>query len=451
MIKKAEDIFEPLAVSGEAISDFTDSYASFNRIINNLQRQYIELNEEASEQNERLAEANKKLVEMTRLNLAATEFLNGILNSITAGIIAVDQGGRITHFNPAASLLFGMPLREPLGKHYRDVFPPGEPPDANALRAVETGQPIDAVEKEVALIDGTRLHLSVSTAIMRDAEGAPNGAVEVLHDLTKIQKMEREISRLNTLAALGEMAATIAHEVRNPLAAVGGFAALLKRDLEASDPRQKLISKICYGVENLNHTVTALLNYTRIEEVKREEIDYGDFLGRVIEQFKFENSEHFRNLEFSVGAVHGPKCPAIHLQLDPMLMRQLFFNLFTNAFEACNGVGKVAVTYDLLPRQKATRLYGERIMLDIDDTVVETVVTDSGPGIAEAALQKLFAPFFTTKQGGTGLGLAVVWKVLKAHGGEVFAENIPEGGARFVLLLPVKIAHSRMNESDVPS
>ena len=451
MPKKMDDIFAPMTVSGESITDFTESYASFNRIINNLQRQYIELREEFSAQNEQLAEANKKLVELTRHNLAANEFLNGILNSITAGVIAVDQTGRITHFNPAASLLFGIPPGEPLGKHYRDIIPPGDPVDANALRAVESGQPVDSVEKEITLADGTHLYLSVSTAIMRDGDGVPNGAVEVLHDLTKTKKMEGELSRLNTLAALGEMAATIAHEVRNPLAGVGGFAALLKQDLEPSDPRQKLVSKICYGVENLNKTVTALLNYTRIEEVEREEVELGSYLQKVVEQFKFENSEHFRDLEFSVGAVYGPNASPVMVTIDPMLVRQLFFNLFTNAFEACNGVGQVKVTYELLPRQKATRLYGDRIMLGLDETVVEMVVTDTGPGIPDETREKLFAPFFTTKQGGNGLGLAVVWKVIKAHGGEALVDNAPDGGARFVLLLPVKIAHSRMGETEVPS
>jgi len=441
-LRKPKEMFEITANDKHQITEFTESYASFNRIINNLQRQYIELREEFTAQNERLAETNKKLIEMTRRNLEATEFLNNLLTSMTAGIIAVDQDGIVTHFNPAASVLFGIPRREPLGKSYREVFPPGEPIDANALRAVETGRALESVEKELVLSEGTHLSLSVSTAILRDSEGKPNGAVEVLHDLTKIKKMEREISRLNTLAALGEMAATIAHEVRNPLAAIGGFAALLKRDMAADDDRRKLVNKICNGVDSLNHTVTALLNYTRIEEVKREEVIFDGFLRRTLDQYRYENSEHLEGMTFELSPTYGPGASPIPLMLDSMLMRQLFFNLFTNAVEACGGSGKVTIKYHVMPRQQATRLYGERIMIGLDETVVATTVEDSGQGIPDDVREKLFAPFFTTKQGGTGLGLAVVWKVAKAHGGEVIAEQSQAGGARFVFLLPVKIAHT---------
>lgn len=222
--------------TSDDVSRFTESYASFNRIINSLQRQYIELKEEFSSQNEQLAQTNRKLVEVTSENLAVTEFLNGILNSLSAGVIAVDQSGRITHFNPSASVILGIPQREPFGKQYRDIIPPGTPIDANCLRAAETGRPVDLVERTIDLADGTKLHISVSTAILRDNEGRPNGAVEVFHDLTKMKRMEQEFARLNTLAALGEMAATIAHEVRNPLAGIGGFAALLHRDIADEDP-----------------------------------------------------------------------------------------------------------------------------------------------------------------------------------------------------------------------
>ena len=119
----------------EDLSRFADSYASFSRIVNSLQRKYIELKDEFSAQNERLAEANKKLVSLTKRNITATEFLNGILSSISAGVIAIDLNGRVTHFNPAASMILGVPVREPVGKPYREVIPPGTPVSANATTA----------------------------------------------------------------------------------------------------------------------------------------------------------------------------------------------------------------------------------------------------------------------------------------------------------------------------
>ncbi|MEW6049876.1 MAG: ATP-binding protein [Candidatus Zixiibacteriota bacterium] len=434
--------FTPTAIDAEPnVAQFAESYASFNRIINGLQRQYLELKEEFTAQNDRLAETNRKLVEMTQKNLAATEFLNGILNSLGVGVIAVDQSGRITHFNPAASLLFGLPLEEPLGRPYRDIITPGTPIDANCLRAAETGRAVDSVERVINLADGARLHLSASTALLRDNEGRPAGAVEVLHDLTKLKRMEHELARLNTLAALGEMAATIAHEVRNPLAGIGGFAALLLRDLPDDDARRALVEKIMHGVESLNKTVTTLLNYSRFDEVNKEETNIEEFLHRTIEQFRRDNAERAAPLSIVVRGSVGSDGASSTVWIDPMLMRQLLFNLFQNALEACGESGRVEIGCERLSRQRATHLYGERLLLGLDDTVLETTVADSGPGIAPEHIDRIFAPFFTTKLDGNGLGLAVAWKIIKAHGGDLVADNRPEGGARFRILLPVKMDH----------
>jgi PAS domain S-box-containing protein len=437
--KKAVDPVSEGEAAGE-ISRFVDSYASFSRIINSLQRQYIELKEEFGEQNRVLSATNQKLVEMTRRNLSATDFLNNILTSISAGVIAVDSNGRITHFNPAASMMMGILTEDALGKHYREIIPPGEPIDANALRAVETGKAVESLEKRVTLTDGTRLHVSVSTAILHGSEGRSLGAVEVFHDLTRIKQMEQELARLNTLAALGEMAATVAHEVRNPLAGIGGFASLLKRDLDAEDPRQKLVDKIIRGVDTLNKTVTTLLNYTRFEEVNREDIVLEEFLRRTIEQFRHDFADRIQDSEFILQAPHD-RAGRIELRVDPMLIRQLLYNLFTNAIEATGSKTIIELRYRKLPRQTAIERYAEKLLIGLDETVVEVSVCDNGPGVPGDHLARVFAPFFTTKQDGNGLGLAVSWKIAKAHGGEMVAENARDGGAVMTLLIPTKIDH----------
>ncbi len=422
----------------DEVSKFAESYASFSRIINSLQRRYIELKDEFSDQNEKLVQANKKLVELTERNLAATEFLNGILNSISAGVIAVDQSGWITHFNPAASMILGIPVNQPLGKHYRDMVSPGNPVDANALRATESGREVASIEKKIELSDGTRLHLSVSTAILRDDQGRSRGAVEVFQDITKIKKMEQEIARLNTLAALGEMAATVAHEVRNPLSGIVGFASLLEKELDPADPKRKLASNIIRGVNSLNETVTTLLNYTRLEEVNRTEVIYDDFLRTTIEQFRQEFLEKSQLAEIWLHVPDRPSESPIRLTLDRLLMRQVLFNILSNAVDSFSGEGEIEVRFRCLPRQRAVALYAERILLGLDETVVETSISDNGSGISPENIDHVFSPFFTTKKEGNGLGLAVAWKIMKAHGGDIVAENGSEGGAVFRLLMPAK-------------
>lgn len=424
--------------SVEDISKFADSYASFNRIINSLQRQYIALEEEFGEQNRQLIETNRKLAEMTNRNLKANEFLNGILTSISAGVIAVDRQGIITHFNPAASMLLGIPSGQVLGLLYRDVIPPGNPVDANALRAAESGRGVDSTEKSVDLPDGSKLLVSVSTAIISDDSGEVVGAVEVFHDLSRTKKMEQELVRLTTLAALGEMAATIAHEVRNPLSGIGGFAALLKRDLPEDDPRQRLVDKITRGVESLNKTVTTLLNYTRFDEVNREDLSYGEFLHRTAEQYRHDHADIVDGSKIEIVDADQPS-RLFSARIDPLLLRQLFYNLYTNAIEASGKAVTIRVSYAKLARQSAVQKYGDRVLLGVDETIVETVISDNGPGIAAEHLERVFSPFFTTKQDGNGLGLAVSWKAAKAHGGDVMAANNPSGGAQFTLILPVKI------------
>lgn len=426
------------------VSQFVESYETFNRILNSLQRKYIELKDEFSNQNSQLAEANRRLVELSRENLAANDFLNGILKALSVGVVAVDQNGRITHFNPAASAILGIPPQDSVGKQYREVVPAGKPASANALRAAECGKAVESVERKIDLDDGARLQLSVSTAILRDDRGRANGAVEVFQDLTKLKRMEEEIARLNTLAALGEMAATIAHEVRNPLAGIAGFASLLEQDVAKDDPKRKLIRKIQRGVAGLNDTITALMNYSRLEKLNRTTINYPDFLTKAIRRFESENRELCGKARISLVEAGPPSSRPLEMSIDALLFQQVFNNLFTNAIEVAHDNCEISIRYRRLPRQTAVARYSSRMLLDTRETVVETVISDNGPGIPMDSLDHIFAPFFTTKQGGHGLGLALAWKIVKAHGGEIFAQSSSRQGTSFYILLPVPIGSENM-------
>jgi len=418
------------------LSKFTDSYASFNRIINSLQRKYIDLQGEFSNQNEELASSNKRLVELTKNNIAVTEFLNNLLTSITAGVIAVNNEGIITHFNPAASAIFGLSVSEPIGKKYGDIIPSGIPNNINAISTLKNEHEIDSVEKKIELFGGGAIYLSVSTALIRDTENNIVGAAEVFQDLTKIKKMELELARLNTLAALGEMAATIAHEVRNPLAAIAGFASLLERDMNIEDPKRKLIEKIKKGTDNLNHTVETLLNYTRFDEINKVEVNYIEFVKSTIEQFKNDHPDRLDDVQFNLKSNENQD---LIIKIDKMLFRQIFFNIFANAIEAFNDRGVIDITINKLPRLTSLTKYSGKLILGMHETILETSISDDGPGISEDKINKIFAPFFTTKASGNGLGLAVAWKIIKAHGGEIVVDQNIEQGAVFHLLMPTRV------------
>ncbi len=428
----------PDTQSGE-LNRFADSYAAFTRTINSLQRKYLELDREFMARNEQLVQANLQLTELTERNLAANRFLNGILDIVSAGVIAVDCAGRITLCNPTAASLLET-KGQLVGKLYRDVIPPGVPPDANALRSLDSGASAKGMNKSIDLPSGVRLHLTVSTSVLRDEKGEVCGAVEVFHDLSRIRRMESELARLNTLAALGEMAASVAHEVRNPLAGIAGFVSLLERDLDTGDPKKRIVDKIMLGVNNLNETVTSLLNYTRFDELNPAEVAYPEYLRGIIEQFDREYPQGNGAIAIRLSPIAREE-QEMSVRIDRLLIRQVFFNLFANGADAMGGNGAITVTVIKHDRKQVPVALAERLLLKADETLVETRIADNGPGIPAENLEKIFSPFFSTKKNGNGLGLAVGQKIARAHGGEILAENSPEGGAMFRLFLPVRIQH----------
>lgn len=435
--------------SADEVSRFTESYASFNRIVNSLQRKYIGLQRDFTLQNEELIKANRQLIDLSRVQANITNFLNSILDSLSAGVIAVDQSGRITHFNPAAGRILEMAHEEPHGKLYREAIDPGQPSDANALRAAETGHEVTAVEKEIKLSSGATRQVSVSTTILKDEDGRTRGAVELFQDVTKTHKMESELARLNTMAALGEMAATVAHEVRNPLSAIAGFAGLLNRDLDEADPRRDTVGKITQGVERLNQTVETLLNYSRFQEISRTEIVHHDFIKTTVEQYVRENRERLGNIQLSIEEFDPAEASKTIVSMDTVLYRQVLTNILDNAVQALTGAddGVIRVRSRLWSREEAAQVASDRVVLDIDETILETTISDNGPGIDPEHVDQVLAPFFTTRPDGNGLGLAMAWKIMKTHAGDILVQSSPEGGAAFHLLLPTRISHHKREHS----
>ncbi|MEK7774680.1 MAG: ATP-binding protein [Candidatus Zixiibacteriota bacterium] len=425
--------------STDELSRFAEQYRSFNRVINSLQRKYLELKDEYSTQNVLLADANRRLLEFSERSLAATEFLDGVLGSLSAGVIAVDTEGHITHINPFACQLLGVDRPAVRGKHYRQAFGWIEGA-GSASQSVATGRTVQGVERTCPLSDGRTAVLSVSTCLLTDKRGDCVGAVEVFHDVSGIKIMEAEVTRLTTLATLGEMAATVAHQVRTPLAGIGGFAQLLERDMPETDPRRKLIGKIIRGVDNLNNTVTSLLNYSRVEKLNLEEVDAVRFVTACIDQFRHDYGDRLNGAEIEVVTSPQNELP---LKVDRMLLREVFFNLFLNSIEAADGSAIVYAEIRRLNRDEIKALGGQS-PLALQDSVIEITLMDSGPGIPEEHREKIFTPFYTTKQSGNGLGLAVAWKIVRAHGGDVLAENAEAGGAVFRILLPAMTTQTEM-------
>ena len=421
----------------QEIEKFIESYTSFSKIVNKIQRQYLSLKETYARQSHDLQSVNESLQALMKENRAVTEFLNGILNSLSSGVIAVEKSGVISHMNPAAGKILGVEENrvESGSMHYDEALRAIENPHFSAISTMATGLPLENREKKIRTGNGTVLTLSVSTSLLRNRDGEIVGAVELFHDISMMKKMEEQLSQLKVLASLGEMAASIAHQIRNPLAGIGGFASLLTRDLEADPARKKMAQKIVEGVESINSTIQTLLDFARREKVEKTVVDLKEYMNDLLDGFGAVNGLADADKRIRKNLVADN---IILVELDGELFKQALINLIKNGLEAGGVETIVEVGIDEIPMPAAKKRYGGNLGLLGSETVARIIVSDNGPGIPEDELNKLFAPFYSRKENGIGLGLSICWKIVQAHGGDIFASSGVGRGTEFSVILPVK-------------
>lgn len=372
------------------IEALQQAFAAFTQSTRTMEESYRRMHERVAQLDQELAEKNRELA-------LTTDYLNSILDSMSDGVIAVDTDGVVTTFNRAAAAILGYPPDDVLGQTFRRLFnrefPAPRGGHAMTWRASD-GRNVMVVERDAPLADrgGKRI-----------------GAVKVFQDLTEIEALRERVRQQDRLAAVGEMAATVAHEIRNPLGGIRGFAALLARDIEEGDPRERLVQKILVGTKELERVVGELLEYTRPIQVHARPCTWSDLVGGALAYVELDG----RKIE----VLEGTGLDAAVLA-DPDRIRQVLLNMLLNAVQSIEGEGRI-------------RVYA----VNGDDRVA-LAVEDSGCGMTPAQLQQAFSPFYTTKEKGTGLGLAIAAKIIEAHGGEIEAESEPGNGSTFYVWLP---------------
>lgn len=394
---------EPLPEAAEG--DVESVPGLFRRVVDRLQRQEAELS--------RLYTGADR-----RGGGAAVE--ESILGSITSGVISVRPDLTLMVFNRPALQIFGRTGGEVLGRPCQEVFGPAGAITLLAAEALSTGQTHSRLELSVTRPDGASRWIGLASSVVRDSRGEPAGVTFLLTDLTEVRQLQEQVTLQESLAKVGQLSAGIAHEVRNALGAILGFARLLQKHLSAEDPRAVHVQAIIDETNSLEVTLRDFLAYARPARLQVGVVRVRELVEEALDPYRGPLQEA------GVAVACRHEVEEIQIQGDRTALRQALGNLIRNALEAMPQGGRLGLATRRLPEEAQGDGAGP----------VEIRVEDTGEGIASEDAARIFTPFFTTKEQGTGLGLALAQKAVVAHGGRIAVESRPGGGTAFRIVLP---------------
>jgi two-component system sensor kinase FixL len=364
--------------------------------------------------NGRLAEAHADARNEAALAKARAERLNAVINTTVDGIIVIDSRGRVEAFNPGAERLFGYAAAEVIGRNVNVLMPSPyhEEHDTYLARYLATGnRKIIGIGREVIgrRKDGTAFPLHLSVGEMRIA--GERKFTGMLHDLSDRVTLEEQLRDRNAMAKLGEMAAMIAHEVKNPLAGIRGAVQVIGGRLPAGNPDAPMMQEIVKRIDSLDAMMKDLLLFARPPKPRRSPTDVVPLLSATAGLLKADEGAKQVDVEIEGSA---PPVPA-----DGEMLKMVFHNLLINGAHAMHGQGKI------------------RVRVSTAEHALRVSVSDQGPGIPADVRDKIFTPFFTTKRRGTGLGLPTAKRFIEAHDGRITVECPPTGGTTVTVQLPL--------------
>lgn len=421
-------------MSQKDVKELTNAFQYFNEAIRQIQDNRAEFQRKIDYLNQKLERKNLELERRIIEGENIKNFLNGILENIYTGVLVIDTSGNVTIFNKAAEEISGYQKEEVLGRGYRKLFEQGER-NKSALYTMTTGTESYHRQKLLRTSGGEVKNIEFSTTIIRDVNENVMGVVEAFNDISELKKLQEKISHIQTLAALGEMAASVAHEIRNPLGGVQGHAELLARRIPEGDSLRKLLNPILEGVKRLNNIVSDLLTFTRPQRLNPQWVSLRETLEDALQLFR--TNQRGQDVEFEIEINHSRHDPQV--SIDVQMFEQIIINLLQNAVDAIEEDGRIEIT---------TRVNVPESMSDILDpeekdelmrlfSTVEIEIKDNGKGISSEKMPKLFHPFFTTKPNGNGLGLAISKKIVQMHKGDILVSSREDIGTTFTINLPL--------------
>lgn len=367
---------------------------------------------------EKLKKAGEELEEKSEDFVQLKTFHESVVKNMGSGLITADLNGRIVSLNRAGEGITGYSFDEVKGKSILSFF--NLPPFTNDTTLIEN--PVYN-EEIFTRKDGRRLHLGINISLLKDDKNTVRGTIAVFQDLTNIKEMEDRMLKNEKLAAIGRIAAGIAHEIRNPLASISGSIQVLKGEIAPDITNKKLMDIILRETERLNSIITEFLIYASPYKKNLQKCSIKELVNETIMLLK--NSKECPsgiNITTSFEAA-SPNNREIIINADPKQIKQVLWNLCLNSVQAMNGYGTMKISVN-----------GST---DNGDRKIGIIIEDTGRGIPEADLKKIFDPFFTTKEGGTGLGLATVLKIIESHNGIINVESKAGKGTTVKITLPI--------------
>jgi two-component system sensor histidine kinase PilS (NtrC family) len=352
-----------------------------------------------------------------------------VLRHVKSGLVTVDALGRIIYFNRAAEEILGYKEQEVKGKNYEDVFKKRMPQLGEKFYQALRFSQVDS--RDVLYITGAnnrKVPLGISTSILGDKEGEIRGVIAIFQDITGALKLEERIRTADRLAAVGELSAGIAHEIRNPLASISGSVEVLKEELSLSGENQKLLELIIKETGRLNKILTEFLQYAKIGPAVFTKVELPHLVDEVIEIVKKHPA-----LGQGISVKKEMISDSLYVLGEENQIKQILLNLLVNAIESMEEKsGEILITNQSLNQIDQYYFNGEE---PEDSDWVPTAITDQGKGMTEEQKDKIFSPFYSTKKNGTGLGLAIVQRLVNNLGGKIEFKSQLGKGSVFVVYL----------------
>jgi two-component system sensor histidine kinase HydH len=338
-------------------------------------------------------------------------FSDSLVENMPIGLVAINDREEIISFNQTAESILGYSHPDVLGKNAQEIIPS---PCMALLQGLKPEKKVIEKEIECPLADGRTISLEVIATALEEDNGKSLGYVILFRDITEMQHLKKEMERSQRLASVGSLAAGIAHEIRNPLSSIKGFATFFKERYRDNSEDQKTADIMVQEVERLNRVIGQLLEFAKPMEMKKHWTSIEEMIRHTLKmiegQAKAKNVAVRTDLHEHLGDIF----------IDKDKITQVLLNLYLNALEAMDKGGTLTVA--VLPHE------GRMVRIDVIDT---------GRGIDEKDLARIFDPYFTTRSSGTGLGLAIVHKIMESHDGELRVTSEPEKGTTVSIFLPV--------------